>query len=115
MNGKSLDEATADLPADADAQLASYKTFPGNTPSNLLLLDHLNPRTLGSLIALYEHKIFTQGIIWNLNSFDQMGVELGKALAKRIQHELERGELDQSTPLHDSSTRNLINLYLQKR
>ena len=75
------------------------------------MFDQLTPRTLGSLIALYEHKIFTQGAIWNLNSFDQWGVELGKQLAKRILPELTQGT---EVTSHDSSTNGLINYYRRK-
>ncbi len=118
MAGKSRETALAelrDLPPQQQAQLAPYKTFPGNTPSNMILLDCLDPRTLGALIALYEHKVFVQGVIWNLNPFDQMGVELGKALASRIQQELEQKMLDEAEPCHDSSTENLIKIYLDRR
>ena len=76
-----IDEGVA---AERLEQLAAAKSFPGNRPSNTLLYRQLDPKTLGRLIALYEHKIFTQGVIWNLNSFDQMGVELGKQLASSI-------------------------------
>ena len=88
--------------------LVAAKTFPGNRPTNSFLFTKLTPETLGSLIALYEHKIFVQGLIWNINSFDQWGVELGKQLAKVILPELE--SKDQVTS-HDSSTNGLINVY----
>ena len=88
------------------------QTFPGNRPTNSILFQRLTPATLGMLIALYEHKIFTQGVIWNINSFDQMGVELGKQLAKSILPELE-GENPVTS--HDSSTNGLINAFKQKR
>lgn len=88
------------------------KVFAGNHPSNALLLTALTPHTLGMLIALYEHKIFVQGIIWNLNSYDQWGVELGKQLAKCIQPELNAAEPVTS---HDASTNGLINRYRQQR
>ncbi len=118
MNGKQresvLDELDS-LPLQQRELLAPYKTFPGNIPSNLILLDRLDPRTLGSLIALYEHKIFVQGVVWNLNSFDQMGVELGKALAKRVQQELQSAELDRAMQPHDNSTAHLINTYLLRK
>lgn len=99
--GKTPEQLHAeDVPAD----LIPHKTLPGNRPSNTLLLNKLTPHTLGQLIALYEHKIFVQGAIWEINSFDQWGVELGKALAKNIYHELKNG-----TPAdHDSSTTQLI-------
>ncbi len=116
MRGRTTAEAREELlatrsPEEAE-RLAPYKHFPGNTPSNLLLLDQLDPHTLGSLLALYEHKVFVQGVIWDLNSFDQMGVELGKALAKKIQHELEQETVDHTT--HDPSTSGLLSTYLQR-
>ncbi len=115
MNGK--DEATAraglsNLSKEDQDLLTPYKIFPGNTPSSILMLDRLDPRTLGALVALYEHKVFTQGVIWNMNSFDQMGVELGKELAKSIQDDLEAGKVTQP---HDASTTGLMELYLQHR
>ncbi len=111
MKGKTAEEARAELekegvdPAQLEALVAA-KTFPGNRPTNSFLYPQLTPATLGTLIALYEHKIFTQGVIWNVNSFDQMGVELGKQLAKKI-----LPELSSSGPVssHDSSTNALIN------
>ncbi len=92
--------------------LVRAKTFPGNRPSNSILFDKLTPETLGSLIAIYEHKIFTQGIIWDINSFDQMGVELGKQLAKAVYPELLSDELVSS---HDSSTNGLIREFKNRR
>jgi glucose-6-phosphate isomerase len=117
MRGKDEAEARAELEgsglgADAVEALLPYKVFPGNRPTNTFLFDTLNPRTLGTLIALYEHKIFVQGVIWNLNSFDQWGVELGKQLAKSILDELNTGIPVGS---HDSSTNGLINHYLARR
>jgi glucose-6-phosphate isomerase len=91
------------------AQLVAHRSFPGNRPTNTLLAASLEPRSLGSLIALYEHKVFTQGAIWNINSFDQWGVELGKALATRIAPQLE-GESDAATA-NDSSTSALLRRY----
>jgi glucose-6-phosphate isomerase len=91
--------------------LAPYKVFEGNKPTNSILIDNLTPKTLGALIALYEHKIFTQGIMWRVNSFDQWGVELGKVLANVILPEL-KGEADNK---HDISTINLIKLYRDNR
>jgi glucose-6-phosphate isomerase len=85
-----------------------HRLFEGNRPSNSILLKKITPYTLGALIAIYEHKIFVQGVIWNIYSFDQWGVELGKALAKRILPELESDEKIES---HDSSTNGLINIY----
>ena len=110
MCGKSTDEVRADLQAQglnaAEIEhLAPHKTFPGNRPSNTILMEYLTPYTLGALIALYEHKTFVQGVIWNVNSFDQWGVELGKVLAKKIEAEL-TGEAQPA--LHDSSTNGLI-------
>ena len=110
MKGKTGDEARSELAAEgvSGAQLemlAPAKTFPGNRPTNSFLYPKLTPYILGALIALYEHKIFTQGVIWNINSFDQMGVELGKQLAKKILPELSSQELVTS---HDSSTNGLI-------
>lgn len=93
-------------------QLLPHKIFPGNKPSNSILLNKLDPKSLGSLVAFYEHKVFVQGVIWNINSFDQWGVELGKQLAKVIQPQL--GGADQVSS-HDSSTNNLINYYKSKR
>ena len=91
-------------------RLRQHKVFEGNRPTNSILVDKLTPFTLGALIALYEHKIFVQGIIWNINSFDQWGVELGKALAGVILPELESGEIGN----HDASTAGLIRHYLDK-
>ncbi|MEJ7808448.1 MAG: glucose-6-phosphate isomerase [Telluria sp.] len=110
MRGKTLAEVKQDLQGQGltDAQideLAPHKTFPGNRPSNTILMEYLTPYTLGALIALYEHKTFVQGVIWDVNSFDQWGVELGKVLAKNIEAELN----GQSQPArHDSSTNGLI-------
>ena len=101
----------AGMPDERIDLLKPHKTFEGNRPTNSLLIDRLTPRALGSLIALYEHKIFVQGVIWNINSFDQWGVELGKALAGVILPELERGEAGE----HDSSTRGLIGHFLDLR
>lgn len=91
------------------AWLAPHRVFEGNRPSNTLLADRLTPEMLGTLVALYEHSVFTQGIIWNINSFDQWGVELGKALAQRIIPELEGAQ--EPKLKHDSSTNNLIRRY----
>ena len=110
MKGKTIDEVRADLqaqglPLDEIERLAPHKTFPGNRPSNTILMERLTPSTLGALIALYEHKTFVQGVIWNVNSFDQWGVELGKVLAKKIEAELAG---DAQPANHDSSTNGLI-------
>ena len=117
MKGKRPDEVRAELVAQGVSgemleTLVLAKTFPGNRPSNSFLFQKLTPRTLGMLIALYEHKIFTQGVIWAINSFDQMGVELGKELAKAILPELADGR---PVTAHDSSTNGLINYYKQVR
>lgn len=112
MRGKNVDEVLADLraqnlPAESIEMLIPHKTFPGNRPSNMLLMDTLTPATLGALIALYEHKVFVQGVIWGVNSFDQWGVELGKVLATGIAQELNG---DPQPQRHDSSTNALIAL-----
>lgn len=116
MKGKTADEARAELAAGGDAEhselLVAAKTFAGNKPTNSFLFESLTPETLGALIALYEHKIFTQGVIWDINSFDQWGVELGKQLAKVIEPELKGSEPVSS---HDASTNGLINAYKQMR
>ncbi len=117
MKGKTPEEARAELSATgltgaALERLVAAKTFPGNKPTNSFLYPKLTPEILGALIALYEHKIFTQGAIWNINSFDQMGVELGKQLAKVILPEL-KGE--QAVSTHDSSTNGLINYFKRVR
>ena len=93
--------------------LVPHRVFEGNHPSNTLLLDRLTPEALGKLVALYEHSVFTQGAIWNIDSFDQWGVELGKVLAQHIIPELE----SKSEPKlgHDSSTNNLIRRYRRQR
>jgi len=106
MKGKTAEEAAAE---GVPAELLTHKTFPGNKPTNSLFFDRLTPKTLGALIAMYEHKIFVQGIIWDINSFDQWGVELGKQLAKKILPELDLAGGPVSS--HDSSTNGLINHY----
>jgi glucose-6-phosphate isomerase len=83
-----------------------HRVFEGNRPSNTILAEQLTPKTLGLLIALYEHSVFTQGVVWNIDSFDQWGVELGKVLAQRIVPEMESQEEPKLS--HDSSTNNLI-------
>jgi glucose-6-phosphate isomerase len=113
MNGKSEEEVEKELRDSGKSEsqikeLAPFKIFDGNRPTNSILLKKVTPYTLGSLIALYEHKIFVQGIIWNIFSFDQWGVELGKQLAQKIQPELKGNEKVTS---HDSSTNGLINQY----
>jgi len=117
MRGRTEEEAIEEMRAEGlDEErirtLLPYRVFPGNRPTNTFLFHTLDPKTLGSLIALYEHKIFVQGVIWNINSFDQWGVELGKKLASRILVELNEGLPVAS---HDSSTNGLINTYLEMR
>ena len=108
--GKTADEVRAEGVAEG---LVTHKTFPGNRPTSTILADELDPKTLGALIALYEHKVFTQGVVWGINSFDQWGVELGKVLAKRIAPEL---QADAEPELaHDSSTNALIRRYRAAR
>lgn len=104
--GKTAEEVKAEGTAD---WLVPHRVFEGNRPSNVLLAESLTPALLGKLVALYEHSVFTQGIIWNIDSFDQWGVELGKKLAQRIIPELESSE--QPELEHDSSTNNLIRIY----
>ena len=117
MKGKTPDEARAELvaqklPAAKVDQLVPHKTFAGNRPTTSIVVQKVTPRALGALIAMYEHKIFTQGIVWNINSFDQWGVELGKQLASKILPELaSAGDVTS----HDASTNGLINLYKGRR
>jgi glucose-6-phosphate isomerase len=111
MRGKTLEEARAELAAagldtDAVARLAPHKVFPGSRPTTSLLYRRLDPRTLGRLLALYEHKVFVMGAVWGINSFDQWGVELGKVLANRILPELDAAA---DATGHDASTNGLIN------
>jgi glucose-6-phosphate isomerase len=117
LKGKTKEEVVAELKADGktDAEiekLAPHKIFAGNKPTNSILFKKLTPRILGCLIAMYEHKIFVQGVIWNICSFDQWGVELGKQLAKKI-----LPELIDANPVytHDSSTNGLINAFKEMR
>ena len=111
MKGKTAAEVRAEFEAQGASEekiqaLLNHKIFSGNRPSNTILVEKITPRTLGKLIAMYEHKIFVQGVIWNVNSYDQWGVELGKQLAKKILPEI-KGAEDASA--HDSSTNGLIN------
>ncbi|MBP7778212.1 MAG: glucose-6-phosphate isomerase [Acidobacteria bacterium] len=111
MRGQTLDEARTDLAAsglaaDAVSRLAPHKVFPGSRPTTSMLYHRLDPRTLGRLLALYEHKVFVMGAVWGINSFDQWGVELGKVLANRILPEL---DAPADATGHDSSTNGLIN------
>jgi glucose-6-phosphate isomerase len=117
MMGKAETEARAELEAagltgEALKKVLPHKIFPGNRPTNSILVRQLDPFTLGMLIALYEHKVFVQGIVWRINSFDQWGVELGKQLAKAI-----LPELDGPVPAtgHDGSTNGLINVFKEMR
>ncbi|HYG40753.1 MAG TPA: glucose-6-phosphate isomerase [Cytophagales bacterium] len=117
MKGKTEEEVIKELKAAGKSEeeikfLTPFKVFKGNKPTNSFLFKKLTPRTLGSLIAMYEHKIFVQGIIWNIFSFDQWGVELGKQLANQILPELRGDEVISS---HDSSTNGLINAYKKMR
>jgi glucose-6-phosphate isomerase len=117
MNGKTDEEVRAELKAakksDAEIEeIAPFKVFSGNRPTNSILVKKITPKVLGSLIAMYEHKIFVQGIIWNIYSFDQWGVELGKQLANKIYPELQN---DWPVTNHDSSTNGLINQYKRWR
>ena len=111
MRGKSAEDLTLEMQAAGIApaeiqRLSGHRTFPGNRPTNTLLLHRLDPRTLGALIALYEHKVYVESVVWDINPFDQWGVELGKALAKTIHSELKSGATAQG---HDCSTNGLIN------
>jgi glucose-6-phosphate isomerase len=117
MNGKTEEEAQQELQkqglsVEQVAALLPYKMFEGNRPTNSFLLKKITPFTLGQLIALYEHKIFVQGVIWNIYSFDQWGVELGKQLANKVLPELAD---DKNIESHDSSTNGLINAYKRMR
>jgi len=116
MLGKTEVEARAELvtqglSTEEIEALLPYKVFPGNRPSNTMLLEKLDPYTLGMLIALYEHKVFVQGVVWNINSFDQWGVEFGKQLASKLLPELRSKE---AVTTHDASTNSLINIYRNK-
>jgi glucose-6-phosphate isomerase len=117
MNGKTEKEVIAELKKEGKSdeeivQLTPHKVFEGNKPTNSILFKKLTPRTLGSLIAMYEHKIFVQGVVWNIFSFDQWGVELGKQLAKTILTEIKD---DNPVTSHDASTNGLINGFKQMR
>lgn len=116
MCGKPEDEVRAELIAqglegDALDALVAHKVFPGNRPTNSIFFDRLTPRALGALIALYEHKVYVQGIVWGINSFDQWGVELGKQLAQRILKDM---EAPASATTHDASTQQLIDRVLRR-
>jgi glucose-6-phosphate isomerase len=117
MKGKSLEEVTAEMKKAGKSdeeitKIAPHRVFTGNRPTNSILVKEINPYTLGQLIAMYEHKIFVQGVVWNIFSFDQWGVELGKVLANGILPELSG---DEEVTSHDSSTNGLINAYKKMR
>ena len=117
LNGKSREEVINELKTDGKSddeiqKILPHKVFEGNRPTNSILFRQLTPKVLGSLIAMYEHKIFVQGVVWNIFSFDQWGVELGKQLAKKILPELRD---DRSIASHDSSTNGLINAFKEMR
>ena len=117
LMGKTLEQVEKELKAaglsDEEIEFqAPFRVFNGNKPTNSILFKKLTPRTLGSLIAMYEHKIFVQGIIWNIYSFDQWGVELGKQLANKILPELAD---DEKISSHDSSTNGLINIFKEMK
>jgi len=114
LNGKNLEEVELELKSKGFSQkeidrISSFKVFEGNNPTNTILIDKLTPESMGKLIAMYEHKIFVQGIIWNIFSYDQWGVELGKQLANKILAEFSEKSVDN----HDSSTRNLLKYYME--
>ena len=109
MNGKSLTQVkeelkTSGMSADQQEKIAPFKVFSGNKPTNSILIDSLTPSSLGALIAMYEHKIYVQGILWNIYSFDQWGVELGKQLASAVLEDIE----GISSHKHDASTKALL-------
>lgn len=112
MNGKTADEVreelrNKDMAEQEIEKLVPFKVFEGNKPTNSILIDKLTPKTLGSLIAMYEHKIFVQGIVWNIFSYDQWGVELGKQLAGMILKDIEGSEITD----HDASTLQLLQFF----
>jgi glucose-6-phosphate isomerase len=116
LNGKSQTEVIEDLKAVNKSTkeiefLAPFKVFAGNKPTNTFLIQKLTPKSLGSLVTLYEHKIFVQGVIWNIFSYDQWGVELGKQLANSILSEINSGDVKQ----HDSSTTFLLSHFLKNK
>jgi len=117
MKGKTLDEVVAELQKSGKtpeeiSEIKNHKVFQGNRPTNSIMVDKVTPFTLGAMIAMYEHKIFAQGVIWDINSYDQWGVELGKQLAKAIEPEMNGAEEVSS---HDSSTNGLINFIKSRR
>jgi glucose-6-phosphate isomerase len=117
MRGRTFDEALFEMHktgmSDERARfLAAHRTFPGNRPTNSILMERIDPRTLGALIAMYEHRIFVQGVVWGVNSFDQWGVELGKQLASVILDELNAGR---ASGEHDGSTSALLEHFMRHR
>ena len=116
LNGKSENQVLTELESQKTTPerasfLLPFKVFKGNKPTNTILINKLTPRSLGSLIAMYEHKIFVQGIIWNIFSYDQWGVELGKQMANSILEEIN----DSKIKSHDSSTEMLLNHFLKNK
>ena len=117
MRGKDRETLTFEMkdqgaPDSEIERLSGHKTFTGNRPTNTIMLDTIDPRSLGALIALYEHKVFVESVIWDINPFDQWGVELGKQLAKQVLEEIEAGK---SATAHDASTNGLINRIVTRR
>ncbi|VDP93989.1 unnamed protein product [Echinostoma caproni] len=117
MTGKTREEVHSELfsagvTGDKLESLSLHKSFKGNKPTNSIIFTRLTPYMLGALVAMYEHKIFVQGVIWDINSYDQWGVELGKVLAKKIQPEL---KAPGAVTTHDSSTNGLINYIKEER
>ena len=117
MNGKAAEQVRMELegsglPPEKVKALLPHRVFEGNRPSNSIMFKKLDPGTLGAIVAMYEHKVFVQGVIWNICSFDQWGVELGKQLAKKILPELVGTDPVTS---HDSSTNGLIKFYKENR
>jgi glucose-6-phosphate isomerase len=115
MNGKTAAEVKTDLAAsklsdEEKSKLEPFKVFKGNRPTTTLLIDELTPKSIGKLVAMYEHKIFVEGVIWNIYSYDQWGVELGKVLADRLLSDIESVRSDG----HDASTTALLNRFYSK-
>ena len=115
LQGKTEDEVREELSSkgmseDEIKELLPFKLFDGDKPTTSFLIDKLTPESLGKLVAMYEHKIFVQGVIWNIFSYDQWGVELGKQLASTILKDMDSKEIEN----HDSSTSNLLNIFLEK-
>ena len=104
LNGKSREEVVSESKSSSDEKITEFKIFDGNKPTNTILIDKLTPESMGKLISMYEHKIFVEGIIWNIFSYDQWGVELGKKMAKSLLREIENGSIKD----HDSSTKSLL-------